>query len=115
MPGTLFVVATPLGNLVDLSPRARRTLAEVAAVLCEDTRRTAGLLARYELTTARISCHRFNERERIGPLIERLRAGEDLALVADAGTPGVADPGAPARPIASRWQQRNSEAGELER
>jgi 16S rRNA (cytidine1402-2'-O)-methyltransferase len=94
VPSTLFVVATPLGNLDDLSPRALRTLGAVAVVACEDTRRTARLLARFGLRVPTVSCHRFNERRTLDPLLERLRAGEDLALVSDSGTPGVADPGA---------------------
>ena len=94
MPGTLFVVATPLGNLDDLSPRALATLRSVAAIACEDTRRTARLLARYAVTVPTLSCHEFNERRRVEPLLDRLRAGESLALVTDAGTPGVSDPGA---------------------
>ena len=92
--GTLFVVATPLGNLDDLSPRARHTLGEVAVVACEDTRRTSHLLARYTIDVPTISCHRFNERQRLEPVLERLRAGDDVALVSDGGTPGVSDPGA---------------------
>lgn len=93
MPGTLFVVATPLGNLDDLSPRARRVLESVAAIACEDTRRTAKLLARFALTTPTVSCHRFNERARIEPLLRILRDGGDVALVSDGGTPGISDPG----------------------
>jgi 16S rRNA (cytidine1402-2'-O)-methyltransferase len=93
-PGRLFVVATPLGNLEDLSPRALRTLRSVAAIACEDTRRTARLLARFDVDVATVSCHRFNERQRLEPILERLRGGEDVALVADSGTPAVSDPGA---------------------
>jgi len=92
--GTLFVVATPLGNLDDLSPRARRTLGDVAVVACEDTRRTSHLLARYEIDVPTLSCHRFNERQRLEPVLQRLRSGEDVALVSDGGTPAVSDPGA---------------------
>jgi len=92
--GTLFVVATPLGNLEDLSPRALRTLSGVAAIACEDTRRTARLLARHTIDVPMLSCHRFNERQRLEPVLERLKAGEDIALVSDGGTPGVSDPGA---------------------
>lgn len=93
-PGTLFVVATPLGNLDDLSPRALSTLRSVAAVACEDTRRTSRLLARYDVDVATVSCHKFNERQRLEPILKRLRAGEDVALVSDSGTPTVSDPGA---------------------
>lgn len=93
-PGTLYVVATPLGNLEDLSPRGRAVLGDVACIACEDTRRTARLLERFGITTPTISCHRFNEAARLAPVLERLRAGEDVALVSDGGTPGIADPGA---------------------
>jgi 16S rRNA (cytidine1402-2'-O)-methyltransferase len=91
--GTLFVVATPLGNLGDLSPRARSTLETVDCIACEDTRRTARLLARFGIDRTLVSCHRFNERSRLEPVLARLRAGEDVALVSDGGTPGVSDPG----------------------
>lgn len=94
MAGRLFVLATPLGNLDDLSPRARETLAQVACIACEDTRRTAKLLARYELTTTTVSCHRFNEQERLEPILKLLAEGQDVALVSDGGTPVVSDPGA---------------------
>ena len=94
MSGTLFVVATPLGNLEDLSPRARRTLGAVTAIACEDTRRTRRLLARHGIDVPTLSCHRFNERQRLEPVLGRLEAGEDIALVSDGGTPGVSDPGA---------------------
>lgn len=93
MPGTLFVVATPIGNLEDASPRVVRTLQQVAVVACEDTRRTAHLLERFGVGTPTVSCHRFNERERLDALLERLRRGDDVALVSDGGTPGVSDPG----------------------
>jgi 16S rRNA (cytidine1402-2'-O)-methyltransferase len=92
--GKLFVVATPLGNLDDLSPRAFATLREVALVLCEDTRRTSGLLARHGIQAKLLSCHRFNERRRLDAVLERLRSGLQVALVSDSGTPGVSDPGA---------------------
>lgn len=91
--GTLFVVATPLGNLEDLSPRALRILREVACIACEDTRRTAKLLARHGVGTPTVACHRFNERERIEAILERLRSGEEVALVSDGGTPCLSDPG----------------------
>jgi len=89
----LFVVATPLGNLEDLSPRALRTLRSVDFIVCEDTRRTARLLAAHEIRAETVSCHRFNERERLEPVVDRLRRGQTAALVSDAGTPGLADPG----------------------
>ncbi|MCP3978450.1 MAG: 16S rRNA (cytidine(1402)-2'-O)-methyltransferase [bacterium] len=94
MSGKLFVVATPLGNLQDLSPRALETLRGVDWIACEDTRRTAKLLAHGGVTTPTVSCHRFNERERLDSLVERLLGGEQGALVSDAGTPAVSDPGA---------------------
>lgn len=92
-PGRLLVVATPIGNLEDLSPRALAALREASLVLCEDTRRTGHLFARHGLTTPRVSCHEHNEFRRIPEVLERLAAGETLALVSDAGTPGVSDPG----------------------
>lgn len=92
-PGTLFVVATPLGNLEDLSPRARRVLAEVDLVACEDTRRTGNLLQRFELSKRLVSFHKFNEAGRTGAVIEHLESGGSVALVSDGGTPGVSDPG----------------------
>lgn len=93
-PGTLFVVATPLGNLDDVSQRALETLRAVAAIACEDTRRTSKLLARYQISKPLFSCHRFNEHSRLEPVLTRLAAGEDIALLSDGGTPGIADPGA---------------------
>ncbi len=92
-PGRLLVVATPIGNLEDLSPRALAALRDASLVLCEDTRRTGNLFARYGVTTPRVSCHEHNEFRRIPEMLERLAAGETLALVSDAGTPGVSDPG----------------------
>ena len=94
MSGTLFVVATPLGNLDDLSPRALHTLRTVQVVACEDTRRTARLLARHDVRVPTLSCHKFNERERLETVLGILRAGDDVALVSDGGTPAVSDPGA---------------------
>lgn len=91
--GTLFVIATPLGNLDDLAPRARATLEQVSLIACEDTRRTAKLLQRFEIQTPTVSCHKFNEDRRLEQLLDRLRGGEDLALVSDGGTPAISDPG----------------------
>lgn len=91
--GRLLVVATPIGNLDDLSPRARTALAEAAVVLCEDTRRTGNLFARFGLSTPRLSCHEHNEHTRTPEILERLAAGDTIALVSDAGTPLVSDPG----------------------
>lgn len=91
--GRLLVVATPIGNLEDLTPRALTALREASLVYCEDTRRTGNLFARHGLATPRASCHEHNEFRRIPEMLERLAAGETLALVSDAGTPGVSDPG----------------------
>lgn len=91
--GRLFVVATPLGNLEDLSARALRVLGSVALVACEDTRRTRPLLAAHGLATPCTSLFDHNERAKSASLLDRLRAGDDVALVSDAGTPGVSDPG----------------------
>jgi 16S rRNA (cytidine1402-2'-O)-methyltransferase len=91
--GTLFLVATPIGNLEDVTQRALRTLGEVAAVAAEDTRRTRRLLAHYGIAAPVVSLFEHNERHRIPRLLERLQAGESLAVVTDAGSPGIADPG----------------------
>ncbi len=93
MAGTLFVVATPIGNLGDLSPRAQETLASVDLILCEDTRVTRKILARFGIQTPLLSFHEHNEKERVEPVLDKLRRGEQIALVSDAGTPGVSDPG----------------------
>jgi 16S rRNA (cytidine1402-2'-O)-methyltransferase len=94
MPGTLFVVATPIGNLEDLSFRALRTLKEVDVIAAEDTRRTAKLLAHYEVRKPMVSLHAHNEYREASRLVGRLDRGESIALVTDAGTPGISDPGA---------------------
>jgi 16S rRNA (cytidine1402-2'-O)-methyltransferase len=91
--GTLFVVATPIGNLEDITARALRVLREVPLIAAEDTRRTARLLARYAIQTPMTSLHEHNEEEKTPQLLERLRRGNDLALVSDAGTPTISDPG----------------------
>lgn len=91
--GSLYVISTPIGNLEDITARAARVLGEVAAVLAEDTRRSGILLRHLGLRTPLISYHRHNEEARIGEVLERLAAGEELALVSDAGTPLVSDPG----------------------
>jgi 16S rRNA (cytidine1402-2'-O)-methyltransferase len=87
------VVATPIGNLEDVSARALRVLREVAVIAAEDTRRTAHLLARYAITTSTTSFHEHNESRKTSALIERLQQGDSIALVSDAGTPTVSDPG----------------------
>ena len=89
----LYVVATPIGNLEDLSPRARRVLSEVDAVVAEDTRHTRGLLTHEGLSKPLCSLPAFDEKERVAPIVQRLVSGESLALVTDAGTPAVSDPG----------------------
>jgi 16S rRNA (cytidine1402-2'-O)-methyltransferase len=93
MPGTLYLVSTPIGNLEDLTLRARRVLAEVDLIAAEDTRHTQQLLARYEVHTPLTSYHDHNKEEKTPVLIERLRQGRSIALVSDAGTPTVSDPG----------------------
>jgi 16S rRNA (cytidine1402-2'-O)-methyltransferase len=93
MPGTLFVVATPIGNLEDVTARALRVLREVALIAAEDTRRTSHLLARYSIGTPTTSLHEHNEHRKTAALVDRLMRGEDIALVSDAGTPVVSDPG----------------------
>lgn len=93
MTGRLFVVATPIGNMEDLTPRAARTLREVALVACEDTRRTGALLASIGARTPMTSFFEHNEREKSARVIEALRQGRDVALVSDAGTPAISDPG----------------------
>jgi len=92
-PGTLHVVATPIGNLGDLSPRALDTLRSVAAICAEDTRHTRQLLAHYGVERPLIALHEHNEAQLAEKLVARLQAGESLALVSDAGTPLVSDPG----------------------
>jgi len=94
VPGTLYVAATPIGNLEDLAPRALRVLSSVACVACEDTRRTRKLLDRFGVRTTTLSCHKFNERERLDRVLAILLDGRDVALVSDGGTPGISDPGA---------------------
>jgi len=93
MPGTLFVVATPIGNLEDITARALRVLREVAVIAAEDTRRTSHLLSRFAITTPTTSLHEHNEHSKSKTLIARLLEGQSVALVSDAGTPTVSDPG----------------------
>jgi 16S rRNA (cytidine1402-2'-O)-methyltransferase len=93
MPGTLFVVATPIGNLEDITVRALRVLRDVAVIAAEDTRRTAHLLARHAIATPTTSLHEHNEATKSSAIVDRLRRGDDVALVSDAGTPTVSDPG----------------------
>jgi len=93
MPGTLFVVATPIGNLDDVTARALRVLREVDVIAAEDTRRTSRLLTRYAITTPTTSLHEHNEQKKTATLLATLGAGRSIALVSDAGTPTVSDPG----------------------
>lgn len=90
---TLYIVATPIGNLEDFSRRAERILREVDLVLCEDTRVTKKLLNHFGIATAAISFHTHSSAQRTHEIIEQLREGKNLALVSDAGTPGINDPG----------------------
>lgn len=92
-PGRLLVVATPIGNLADLSPRARETLAGVGVIAAEDTRHTRALLEASGVRTPLVSLHGHNERQRVPELLARLAGGESVALVSDAGTPLLSDPG----------------------
>jgi 16S rRNA (cytidine1402-2'-O)-methyltransferase len=91
--GAVYVVSTPIGNLEDLSPRAERVLREVAVIACEDTRHTGRLCARLGIRTRRVSLHAHNEARRAAELLRRLARGESIALVSDAGTPLLSDPG----------------------
>ncbi|WP_435605957.1 16S rRNA (cytidine(1402)-2'-O)-methyltransferase [Pseudomonas knackmussii] len=91
--GTLYVVATPIGNLDDISVRAQRTLREVALIAAEDTRHSLRLLQHFGIETPLAACHEHNEREQGGRFLARLLAGDDVALVSDAGTPLISDPG----------------------
>jgi 16S rRNA (cytidine1402-2'-O)-methyltransferase len=91
--GMLYVVATPIGNPDDISARAIRTLGEVDAIACEDTRRTGQMLAAHQVRTPTVSYFEHNEERRVPELVERLKAGGKIALVTDAGTPAISDPG----------------------
>ncbi len=92
-PG-LYIVGTPIGNLGDTTFRAIETLKSAALVIAEDTRETRKLLERYEIRTPMMSCHKFNEASRVEVVLEKIRAGQAVALVTDSGMPGVSDPGA---------------------
>lgn len=91
--GTLYVVATPIGNLQDISPRALDVLRSVSLIAAEDTRHSARLLQHFGIQTATTACHDHNERDKSVQLVERLLQGQDLALISDAGTPLISDPG----------------------
>ena len=102
-PGTLYVLATPIGNLGDLAPRTAEALQAVGAVAAEDTRRTARLFAHLGVDAPTLlSLPAFDERGRLEPIVDRLRAGQDVALCTDAGTPGVSDPGVAL--VAAAWE-----------
>ena len=94
LPGTLYVVATPIGNLADASPRVQDVLRQAGVVACEDTRTTRTLLARHGIERATLALHAHNERAATAKLLAELRQGSSVALVTDAGTPGISDPGA---------------------
>lgn len=93
MAGTLYIVSTPIGNLEDITLRALRILKEVSLIACEDTRQSAKLLHHFQIATPTISYHEHNERDRTPQLLARLQAGESIAIISDAGTPLLSDPG----------------------
>ncbi len=93
LPGTLYLVATPIGNLEDITLRALRTLRECDVIAAEDTRRTGQLLKHFGIAKPMLSYFQFNEARRAGQILERLARGEKIVLVSDAGTPGISDPG----------------------
>lgn len=102
---TLYVVGTPIGNLQDLSERALETLQAVDLIACEDTRHTQVLLDRYDIKTPTVSYHQHSSVTKIDWLLDRLKAGQSIALVTDAGTPGLADPGGLLVEAVHRWNQ----------
>ena len=89
----LYLVPTPVGNLEDITLRALRVLKEVDVILCEDTRTSGILLKHYEIKNTLMSHHKFNEHQTLEPIVARLKAGENMALITDAGTPAISDPG----------------------
>jgi len=91
-PGTLYLVGTPIGNVEDLSPRAQRILSEVDLIAAEDTRHTQGLLSRFSIRRPLVSYHDHNKERRTPELVEKLKAGSSVAIVSDAGSPGISDP-----------------------
>lgn len=93
MAGKLYIVPTPVGNMGDMAPRAIETLKACRVILAEDTRTSAPLLKHFGIDTPTMSHHKFNEHRTVAPLIERLNSGDDIALISDAGTPGISDPG----------------------
>ena len=109
--GKLYLIPTPVGNMEDITLRALRLLKEVDLVLAEDTRTSAKLLKHYEITTPLLSHHKFNEHQQVDRIAERLERGENIALISDAGTPGISDPGflltrtCVERGIATEWER----------
>lgn len=93
MAGCLYMVPTPVGNLEDMTPRAIETLRHVSLVLCEDTRTSAVLLRHFSVETPCRSFHKFNEHNELAAVVDRIESGDDIALISDAGTPGISDPG----------------------
>jgi 16S rRNA (cytidine1402-2'-O)-methyltransferase len=93
MSGTLYLVATPIGNLADITHRALQILKDVDVIACEDTRHTHKLLQHYGITTKTVSYHEHNEQQRTAQLVDQLKEGSDIAVVSDAGTPSISDPG----------------------
>jgi 16S rRNA (cytidine1402-2'-O)-methyltransferase len=91
--GTLYLVPTPVGNLEDITFRALKVLKEADLILAEDTRTSGILLKHFEIKNAMLSCHKFNEHQTVDRVVERLKSGETVAVVSDAGTPGISDPG----------------------
>lgn len=91
--GTLYIVPTPVGNMEDITLRAIRVLKEVDCILAEDTRTSSILLKHYDIKNKLVSHHKFNEHGTTAGIVERLKAGENMALISDAGTPGISDPG----------------------
>lgn len=93
MPGKLYIVPTPVGNMQDMSPRAISVLKSVSLILAEDTRTSGVLMKKFEIGTPMVSYHKFNEHQVSSQILDRIEAGETMALVSDAGTPGISDPG----------------------
>ncbi len=93
MAGKLYIVPTPVGNMADMTPRAVEVLKSVSLILAEDTRTSAPLLKKFDIHTPMAAHHKFNEHATVGALANRIAAGEDIALISDAGTPGISDPG----------------------
>jgi 16S rRNA (cytidine1402-2'-O)-methyltransferase len=93
MPGILYIIPTPIGNLDDMTVRAVNTMRDVALLACEDTRTTGNLCSRFDIHTARTSFHAHNEHGKTAQLVERMLGGDSIGLVSDAGTPGISDPG----------------------